>query len=251
MTMMGPWLAAPWSGTPGPVIPNYGGGGSSACVSNQNSLFCPGWISSNWSSVLQPALIQHVVLTVVAVGIGLVISLIAAAIAFHRGWFAQGFMGFSALLYTIPSLAFFELFVPVTGLGAVTVEIGLVGYTLLVLFRNTLEGLRSAPPEEISAARGMGMTSRQIFYRINVPVAIPAIMAGIRVATVTTISLATVAAYISKTGLGAPILQGIQDSFNTELITAGGLAILLALAADGLLVGAQRAITPWQRARRG
>jgi osmoprotectant transport system permease protein len=140
--------------------------------------------------------------------------------------------------------------VPVTGLGTVTVEIGLIGYTLLVLFRNTLEGLRSATPEEIAAGRGMGMTSRQIFYRINVPLAVPAILAGIRVATVTTISLATVAAYISSTGLGAPILQGIQDSFNTELIAAGGLAILLALVADGLLVAAQRVIAPWQRVRR-
>lgn len=249
--MTGPWLTVPLSGTPGPVIPKFGGSGASSCVTNQNSLFCPGWISSNWNTVLQPALIQHVLLTVVAVVLGLVISLAAASVAFHRGWFAQGFMGFSALLYTIPSLAFFELFVPVTGLGAVTVEIGLVGYTLLVLFRNTLEGLRSAPPEAIAAARGMGMTSRQIFYRINVPLAVPAIMGGIRVATVTTISLATVAAYISKTGLGAPILQGIQDSFNTELITAGGLAILLALVADSLLVGAQRAISPWRRARMG
>lgn len=247
--MPGAWLSAPASGTPAPVIPSFGGG-SSSCVSNQNSLFCPGWVSANWGSTLEPALIQHVVLTVIAVGAGLAISLVAAAVAFRRGWFEHGFTGFSALLYTIPSLAFFELFVPVTGLGAVTVEIGLVGYTLLVLFRNTVEGLRSATPEEIAAARGMGMTQRQVFYRINVPLAIPAIMAGIRVATVTTISLATVAAYISKTGLGAPILQGIQDSFNTELIAAGGLAILLALAADSLLVGAQRAITPWQRARR-
>jgi len=247
--MITAWLSSPASGTPGPVIPSFGGGGDS-CVSNQNALFCPGWVSSNWGSVLAPALIQHVLLTVVAVGIGLAISLVAGAVAFRRGWFEQGFKGFSALLYTIPSLAFFELFVPVTGLGAVTVEIGLVGYTLLVLFRNTLEGLRSATPEEMAAARGMGMTSRQIFYRVNVPNAIPAIMAGLRVAAVTTISLATVAAYISKTGLGAPILQGIQDSFNTELIAAGGLAILLALITDGLLVGAQRAIAPWRRVRR-
>lgn len=242
------WLSAPLSGTPGPVIPHFGSG--SACVSNQNSLFCPGWVFAHWGSTLEPALIQHVVLTVIAVGAGLAISLVAAAVAFRRGWFEHGFTGFSALLYMIPSLAFFELFVPVTGLGTVTIEIGLVGYTLLVLFRNTLEGLRSATPEEIAAARGMGMTPRQIFYRINVPLAVPAIMAGIRVATVTTISLATVAAYISSTGLGAPILQGIQDSFNTELIAAGGLAILLALVADSLLVAAQHVIAPWQRARR-
>lgn len=236
-------------GNPGPVIPNFGGGGGS-CVANQNSLFCPSWVSANWHSTLEPALIQHVLLTVIAVGIGLVIALAAATVAFRRGRFERGFTGFATLLYTIPSLAFFELFVPVTGLGEVTVEIGLVGYTLLVLFRNTLEGLRSATPGEIAAGRGMGMTPRQIFWRINLPLAVPAILAGLRVATVTTISLATVAAYISTVGLGAPILQGIQDSFNTELIAAGGMAILLALVADGLLVIAQRVIAPWQRAAR-
>lgn len=235
------------SGSP-PVIPNFGSGGS--CVTNLRALFCPGWVSSHWGKTLEPALVQHIELTVIAVAIGLVISLAAAVLAFHRGWFERGFTGLSALLYTIPSLAFFELFVPVTGLGTVTVEIGLVGYTLLVLFRNTLEGLRAAPPDQVAAARGMGMTSRQIFYRINVPLAVPAIMAGLRVATVTTISLATIAAYISEVGLGAPILQGIQDSFNTELITAGGLAILLALAADSALVLTQRLITPWQRSGR-
>src|SRR6266568_4561805 len=216
------------SPSPGPVIPHFGK--SNACVANDRSLFCLSWVTQNWGTRLEPALLQHIELTVIAVAIGLVISLAAVLVAFRRG--------------------FFELFVPVTGLGTLTIEIGLVGYTLLVLFRNTLEGLRSAPPEVVAAARGMGMTPRQIFYRINVRLAIPAIMAGIRVATVTTISLATIAAYISPIGLGAPILQAIQDSFNTELITAGGLAILLALLADGALVLAQRAISPWQRAGR-
>jgi osmoprotectant transport system permease protein len=239
----------PPSPPPGPVIPNFGK--TNACVANARSLFCPGWVTQNWSTRLEPALLQHIELTAVAVAIGLVISLAAALVAFRQGWFEQGFVGLSTLLYTIPSLAFFELFVPVTGLGTLTIEIGLVGYTLLVLFRNTLEGLRSAPPDVVAAARGMGMTPRQIFYRINVRLAVPAITAGIRVATVTTISLATVAAYISPIGLGAPILQAIQDSFNTELIAAGGLAILLALVADGALVLAQRAITPWRHAGRG
>lgn len=232
----------------GPVIPKFGNG--DACLHNPNSLFCLSWVTQHWSGTLEPALLQHIELTVVAVGIGMVISLAAAIVAFRRGWFEHGFLGLSAIFYTIPSLAFFELFVPVTGLGALTVEIGLVGYTLLVLFRNTLEGLRSAPPEVLAAARGMGLTPRQIFYRVNVRLAVPAIMAGIRVATVTTISLATIAAYISPIGLGGPILQAIQDSFNTELIAAGGLAIVLALVADGALVLLQRATTPWQRAGR-
>lgn len=231
-----------------PVIPHFGGADS--CVANTNALFCPSWVTKNWGPVLQPALLDHIKLSAIAVAIGLVIALAAALVAFRNGWFSRGFAGFAAILYTIPSLAFFELFVPVTGLGTLTIEIGLVGYTLLILFRNTLEGLRSAPPEVVAAAVGMGMTPRQIFFRVNMRLAIPAIMAGVRVATVTTISLATIAAYISPLGLGAPILQAIQDSFNTELIMAGGLAIVLALAADGALVLAERAITPWQRARR-
>jgi osmoprotectant transport system permease protein len=219
-------------------------------VSNTQSVFCPSWVTQNWSDTLEPELLQHLELTVIAVACGLVIALAAALIAFRNGWFARGFSGISSILYTIPSLAFFELFVPLTGLGMLTIEIGLTSYTLLVLFRNTLEGLRSAPPEVITAATGIGMTPRQIFFRVNVRLAVPAIFAGLRVATVTTVSLVTIAAYISPLGLGAGILRAIQNSFNTELIAAGGLAIILALVADGLLVGAERLLTPWQRAAR-
>ena len=233
---------------PVPVIPHFAP--TNACVANTQSVFCPSWVTQNWSSTLQPELLQHLELTVIAVAIGLAIALAAAVIAFRIGWFARGFGGFSAVLYMIPSLAFFEMVVPLTGLGMVTIEIGLVGYTLLILFRNTLEGLRSAPPEAITAAAGIGMTPRQIFWKVNVRLAVPAIFAGLRVATVTTISLATVAAYISTVGLGAGILRAIQNSFNTELIATGVLTIALALAADGVLVLAQRILTPWQRAAR-
>jgi osmoprotectant transport system permease protein len=207
-------------------------------------------VSNNWSSQLQPRLIEHIVLTVVALAAGMVIAFAAALFAQRRGWFEQGFTGLSSLLYTIPALALFELIVPVTGLGVLTIETGLIGYTLLVLFRNTIEGLRATPPEVVSAATGMGMTPRQILWRVKVPLAIPSVLAGLRVATVTTISLATVAAYITPFGLGQPIISAIQDSFNTELIAAGGLAILLALFADGLMVLFQRAATPWVRAAR-
>jgi osmoprotectant transport system permease protein len=233
---------------PPPVIPTFAP--TSSCVTNTQSLFCPDWVTQNWSGTLEPELLQHLELTVIAVAIGLAISFTAALIAFRNAWFARGFGGFSTILYMIPSLAFFELVVPLTGLGVVTVEIGLVGYTLLILFRNILEGLRAAPPEAITAATGIGMTPRQVFWKVNVRLALPAIFAGLRVATVTTISLATVAAYISTVGLGAGILRAIQNSFNTELIATGVLTIALALAADGLLVGAQRVLAPWQRAAR-
>lgn len=241
------WASAGLPAGTEPIIPPFAQ--PDPCVTNVKSLFCWSWVSANWGSQLAPRLLEHIELTVLAVAVGLVIASAAALLALRQGWFEQGFIGFSGLLYTIPSLAFLELFVPITGLGALTIEIGLVGYTLLVLFRNALEGLRAASPEVIAAARGMGMTPAQILWRVNVPLAIPSALAGLRVATVTTISLATIAAYIAPVGLGQPIIEAIQDSFNTELIAAGGLAIMLALVADGLLVGFQRAATPWLWAR--
>jgi osmoprotectant transport system permease protein len=228
----------------GPVIPNFGGG---ECPSD--ALFCWSWVSENWGSELQPRLVEHVYITAIAVGIGLAISLAAATVAYRQRWFEHGFLAFSTILYTIPALAFFLFFVPVTGLSLTTVEIGLIGYTFLLLFRNTLTGLRSVPPEATAVAAGMGMTARQIFVRINLPLAVPSIMAGVRIATVTVISLATIAADVTPLGLGEPIFTALHSVFRTELIAAGALAILLALVADGLLVLAQRAVTPWLRAR--
>jgi len=228
-----------------PVIPTFHK--ANACISSSSSLFCPSWVASNWVSVLEPKLIQHIEMTLIAVIIGLVVASVAALVAYRHGWFDRLFTGVSTLLYTIPSLALFELLVPLTGLSLVTIEIGLVGYTLLVLFANILTGLRGVPPDALAAARGMGMTERQVLWKVSLPLAFPSIMAGLRVATVITISLATIAAYITPYGLGQPILEGISTSFNTELIAAGGLAILLALVADGLLVVLQRLLVPWYR----
>jgi osmoprotectant transport system permease protein len=131
--------------------------------------------------------------------------------------------------------------VPFTGLSVTTAEIALVSYTLLILFRNILTGLRGVPEEVRESARGMGLNSRQILWRVELPLALPAIVAGLRVAVVTVISLATVAAFVVDEGLGAPI----SSPFNTAFIAAGALAVLLALTADALLVVAQRLLTPW------
>jgi osmoprotectant transport system permease protein len=230
----------------GPVIPDFGGGG---CPND--ATFCWSWVRENWGSQLVPHLVQHIYITAIAVVIGLVISLAAAVLAYRLSWFEKGFMAFSTVLYTIPALAFFLFFVPITGLSLLTVEIGLVGYTFLLLFRNTLTGLRSVPPGALAAAAGMGMTPREIFLRINLPLAVPSIMAGARIATVTVISLATIAADVTPLGLGELIFTALHTVFRTELIAAGALAILLALVADALLVLAQRAATPWIRIRRG
>ena len=189
-------------------------------------------------------------LTVIAVVIGFAIAFVAALVT-HRFRLAdKPFVVFSAIVYTVPSLALFQLLVPVTGLTVATVEIALVGYTLLIIYRNILEGLRGVPADVLEAARGMGFTRRQTLWRVELPLAIPAMMAGLRVAVVSTIALATVAALVVPQGLGYPIFLALRESFKTEIIVAGGLAVLLALMADALLVLAERTLTPWARVRR-
>jgi osmoprotectant transport system permease protein len=234
-----------------PVIPNFGNPSSFACE-RANRLFCSDWVSRNWSTVLWPALRQHLVLTLIAVSLGFVISTTLALIAYRRRWFERPVLIVTSILYTIPSLALFELLEPVPGLGLsrTTAEVALVSYTLLIMFRNTLTGLREVPDEVRDAAAGMGMGPLQSLLRVELPLALPAITAGVRIATVTVISLATVAALIDNEGLGVPILTAISNEvFKTELIVAGGMAVGLALAADGLLVLIQRWLTPWAHAR--
>jgi osmoprotectant transport system permease protein len=239
-------VISPIFGAGGPVIPNFGGG--SNCVV-QNRQFCSGWFFDNFSSRFEPRLWEHLELTAIAIGIGFVIAFSAAIFAYRQHWFETPFSLFSAFLYTIPALALFELLVPITGINRLTIEIALVSYTLLILFRNTLTGLRGVPPPAIEAARAMGLTPTQSLIRVELPLALPAIMAGVRIATVTTISLVTVGAYITPLGLGAPIFDAIQTGFKTEFLAAGVLAILLAIVVDILLVIVQRFITPWTRRR--
>jgi len=238
-------------GTAGPVIPAFGGGASSFACERANRLFCPDWVSRNWSTVLWPALRQHVVLTLIAVSIGFLISSALALVAYRRRSLERPVLIVTAILYTIPSLALFELLEPIPGFGLsrVTAEVALVSYTLLIMFRNTLTGLREVPAEVRDAAAGMGMGPVQRLLGVELPLAMPAIIAGLRIATVTVISLATVASLIDNEGLGAPILTAISNEvFKTELIAAGAMAVGLALVADGLLVIAQRLLVPWVRA---
>ncbi len=232
----------------GPVIPTFNRG--SDCV-RENRQFCWDWFSSHWGNTFQPRLVEHIELTAIAVGIGFVIAMVAALIAYRWDWFDTPATGVFALLYTIPSLAFFQLMVPFTGLTRLSAEIALVSYTLLILFRNIVTGLREVPPDALEAAQAMGLTRRQTLLRVELPLALPAIMAGVRIATVTTISLATVAAFIGVGGLGEPIFNAIQDGFKTQFVAAGILAVLLALVTDALLVIVQRLLTPWARARVG
>jgi osmoprotectant transport system permease protein len=230
----------------GPVIPNFGHG--SECLRN-NGWFCPEWVKEHWGDILQPALVQHIELTLIAVGIGFGAAFLLALVGFRFRLFDAPLGAFTDFLYTIPSIAFFQLLVPFTGLTVTTIEIALVSYTLFVFYRNIVTGLRSVPPDVLESARGMGLTSRQTFWRVELPLALPAILAGVRVAAVSTISIATVAAFLIYYGLGGPIFDalGQPDIFRTELVAAGGLAILLALIADALVALLQRVLTPWSR----
>jgi len=230
----------------GPVIPNFGSG--SSCETS-NGWFCTDWLRSHWGDTLQPALVQHIELSLIAVGIGFAIAFVLALLGYRFRLLDAPFGVFADFLYTIPSLALFQLLVPLTGLTVTTVEVALVSYTLLILYRNMVAGLRNVPPDVLDAARGMGLTRTQTFLRVELPLALPAIVAGLRIAAVSTISIATVAAFVIPKGLGRPIFIALQlpDIFKTEILAAGLLAIALALAADGILVLAQRALTPWSR----
>jgi osmoprotectant transport system permease protein len=230
----------------GPVIPNFGQG--SRCEQT-NGWWCTDWLHAHWGDTLQPALVQHVELSAIAIGIGFVLASLLALAGFRYRLLDAPIGFFADFLYTIPSLALFQLLVPFTGLTVTTVEIALVSYTLLILYRNMVEGLRAVPEDALEAARGMGLTGFQTLVRVELPLAAPAIIAGLRIASVSTISIATVAAFVIPQGLGNPIFIALrQDLFKTEILAAGGLAVALALAADALLALTQRLVTPWSRA---
>ena len=230
----------------GPVIPDFGRGDE--CI-RENGKFCLNWFLDEFDGRFLPRVVEHIEMTLIALAFGSAIAFAFALLAYRNQRFELPFANLSALFYTIPSIAFFQIMVPITGIGWLSIEIALISYTLLILFRNTLTGLRGVPPETMDAAEGMGLTRRQMLTRVELPLAMPAIVAGIRVATVTTISLATVAAFITPLGLGAPIFSAIQTGANTDFVAAGLLAILLALIADVLIVIVQHLISPWQRAR--
>jgi osmoprotectant transport system permease protein len=209
------------------------------------------WVNWAWLSthipLFQDAVSQHLSLTAIAVLGGLVISL-PLGVAAHRWGVLRGpVLAISEIFYTIPSIALFALLIPYTGLTVVTAEIGLIGYTVLILVRNVMVGLEAVPPDVIDAANGMGYRPLARLLRIELPLALPAIIAGIRIATVTTIGLVTITALIGLGGLGQLILRGFIENFHTPLVVATVLSIALALVADLALAGAQRLVVPWSR----
>jgi osmoprotectant transport system permease protein len=207
-----------------------------------------GWVSQHVAVILSD-LAEHVELTLIAVLIGLVIAT-PLALAGWRWRILRGpIFSLTGILYTIPSLALFALLIPWTGLSVLTAEIGLVSYTLLILIRNIVVGLEGVPPDVREAARAMGYRPFIQLLRVDLPLAVPAIVAGLRIATVTTIGLVTVTALIGEGGLGRLILDGLIRDFRSPLVVGTLLSVLLAVVADLSLSGLQRAVTPWARTR--
>jgi osmoprotectant transport system permease protein len=205
------------------------------------------WVASQLDEIAA-RFVEHVELTAIAVGVGLIVAFALSLVVLRSPRLEGPVVWITGTLYTIPSLALFALLIPYTGLTILTAEIGLVSYTLLILIRNIVQGIRGVPADVREAATGMGYTSRERLWRVELPLATPVIIAGVRVATVSTIGLVTVTALIGQGGFGYFILIGIQRFFSTELILGAVLSVGLAICADGLLVLLQRRLTPWMRA---
>lgn len=225
------------------------GTGPTTCE-GKNLAFCPGYVIDNIDDYVSPVL-EHIVLVVGSVVIGFVIAMALAVLSHGRRWLIPIFVGGTGVLYTIPSLALFLLLLPITGRGTETALVGLSLYTLQIIYRNANSGLANVPESAKDAGRGMGMTKRQLLWKVELPLAVPEIIAGVRIATVSTVAIATLAVFAGAGGLGEVIYnEGIQRGvFKTNIVFASALAILMAIAFDGLLVLAQRYISPWRRVR--
>ncbi|UOX99917.1 ABC transporter permease [Blastococcus sp. PRF04-17] len=215
-----------------------------------NPWFDGTYVVENWSTILRYAG-EHVRLTAGAVLLGALIALPLALLARRSRLLSGSILGLSTIVYTIPSLAMFAFIFPFTGLSATTVLIGLVAYSLVILVRNFLAGLQGVPDDVREAARGMGYGSVRRFAQVDLPLALPAFMAGLRIATVSTVALVTVGVLVGHGGLGQLITGGFNANFYRAQIVTGTLGcVLLALAADVLLAGVERLLTPWTRAVR-
>jgi osmoprotectant transport system permease protein len=217
-----------------------------SCI--QKNKLCPGWIVDHFDRYTHP-LTQHIVLTLTSVAAGFVIAFALALLARKYRWSVGPILGLTGVLYTLPSLALFFLLLPITGRGTLTAVIALTAYTLQIIFRNIIIGLDNVPAEAKDAGLGMGLTDRQLLWRVELPLALPDIVAGLRIACTSTVGLATLAVFAGAGGLGGEIIAGSNITFKTGVVAAGGLAILLAFALDVILLTAQWALTPWRRAK--
>ncbi|HEX8859211.1 MAG TPA: ABC transporter permease [Actinomycetes bacterium] len=215
-------------------------------VVGQGPLVDWSWIGGHTDDIVS-RLLHHVIFTLIAVGLGFVISLALSLLVVRWRWLYGVVASIAGILYTIPSLALFAVLVTITGPTVTTAEIALVGYTLLILIRNIVAGLDGVPRDVREAAVGMGFSPRQVLFKVDFPLALPVIVAGLRVATVTTIGLVTVSALIGMDNLGTFITDGLSRFFMTPVLLGAVLSIALAVLADVSLLGVQRLIAPWSR----
>ncbi len=214
-----------------------------------NGTFCASWAIDNFSDRYLPDALEHIALVAISVALGFVIAMGLALLSHRRRWLVPPLNATTGILYTIPSIAFFFLLLPITGRGDVTAVVALTVYTLQILYRNIIAGLNNVPADTKDAGRGMGMSQRQLLWRVELPLAMPEIIAGLRIATVSTVALATLAVFAGGGGLGEELISGSNITFKTGVILAGGLAILIAVIFDLLLVLAQRFLAPWRKVR--
>jgi osmoprotectant transport system permease protein len=213
-----------------------------SCV--QDNGFCPDWIRDHFGDYMEP-LWRHAQLTLAAVACGLVIAFALALLARRHRRLNSPIVGVTGILYTIPSLSLLAILLNVTGFGFDTALIALTAYTLLILYRNMMAGLDNVPDEARDAALGMGFTDRQLLWRVELPLALPEILAGVRIAATTTVGLAALAFIAGAGGLGQQILTDIN--FKSNVVVAGGLCVALAAALELALLGVERAALPWRR----
>jgi osmoprotectant transport system permease protein len=214
------------------------------CVAG-NGLFCAGWAVDNFDRYVDP-FFRQLEIAVISVAIGFVIALGLAMLSHRQRFLIPPLLGVTGVLYTVPSIAFFFLLLPITGLGFWTAVIPLSAYTLQIIYRNAVAGLDSVPADAKDAGRGMGMSDGELLFRVELPLATPEIVAGLRIAIVSTVAIATLASLAGAGGLGGPLFE--QISFKTNIIVVGVLAVVMALALDLLVLLGQRFVTPWQRA---
>jgi len=216
------------------------------CQAKSSHLFCWDWARENIDRYGTPT-VQHLELVAISVLLGFAIAFALSLLAHRHAWLRPPLLAGTGVLYTIPSIAFFFLLLPITGLGRDTAIIALSAYTLQIIYRNTMVGLANVPASVKDAARGMGLTERQILWKVEIPLATPEIVAGLRIATVSTVAIATLAVFAHAGGLGTQIYGSGNLNFPTSIIIAGGIAIVMALAFDAALLAAQRLSTPWRR----
>lgn len=218
-----------------------------SCYSREvNDWFCTSYLSA-FRGELTSATTQHLWITLASVGLGIVIALPLALVARRFRRLESGILAVTTGIYTIPSLALFPLMVPFTGLTPWTVIVGLALYSLTILVRNTLEGLRGVPDDVHEAAVGLGYSSTRLLFGVELPLALPVVMAGVRIATVSTVALTTVGAIVAYGGLGNLLADGVLSNFKAEVLAASALCVLMAFALDGVLVVIQWLLTPWTR----